>query len=1096
MQTCLCDQVEFRLLGPVEVRLDGRTLSLGGPKPRALLVILLLEANKPVSRDRLIDGLWGERAPPTAQRSLDTYISRLRSLLGPDRIVRRPPGYLVRVEDGELDLDRFDALLEQARAAILSGDSVSAAEVLNAALALWRGPALADLLHEPFAQLEAARLEERRLLALEECIAARLALGQTRELVPELEVLVREQPFRERPLGQLMLALYRSGRQAEALAAYQAGRRRLAEELGLEPAPELRELQRKILEQDPELELARSARADVEQPPRMMRRPLVAAAGAAVAATAVVVGIVLGLGGTSASTSAADSSQVVGLNLDSGSVLRAVPLDDAPAAMAAGNGSLWLADPNDGTVSRLDFAGTSVVDRVPVGGSPGALAIGGGSVWVASVPGEKVTRIDPSTGRVTQTIRLGGARASALAFGTGGLWIADITDNTLIELDASSGSVRRTLALHLTPTAVAIGGGFIWAADYDANTLAQIDLRTGETVANIHVGNGPVALAEGAGFLWVANSLDSTVSKVDPTSGSVAATIPVGSGPSALAVADSSVWVANQHSGTVSRIDPDHNAVAKTVSVGGGPTVLIVAGRRIWVGVRAIVRRRGGTLTLLHTRPISIDPALHLDLLPPVADGLTRDGLVTYNHVSGPAGIQLVPDLAFNLPVPTDGGRTYTFRLRPGIRYSDGRLVRAADFRRAIERVFRLHSGGADLLAAIAGADACRAPGANACDLSRGIVTGESSRTVTFHLRAADSGFLANLTVAGLAAPVPPGTPFHDVGFAPIPGTGPYKIASASEHEIHYVRNTRFHEWSHAAQPDGNPDEIVMRFGLSAEQEVQEIQAGRADWMNEAIPPSLLPGLARRFAGQVHPNATTETDFFKLDTTLPPFDDVRVRRALNLAVDRETVVRVYGGRKAATATCQVLPPGIRGYRPYCPYTRNLPAARQLVAASGTRGARVTVWGWTDDPTIRPAVVRHVADVLRELGYRVRVRLVPHSFFNDPSSVPGAIQLIPAGWLDTSAYSFVAPWLSCQGAINRGAFCSPQVDRQMRRALSLEETDPRAAAALWAKIDRELVDQAVWVPLVNPRVIDFVSSRVRNYQYHPYWGILADQLSLR
>jgi peptide/nickel transport system substrate-binding protein len=333
-------------------------------------------------------------------------------------------------------------------------------------------------------------------------------------------------------------------------------------------------------------------------------------------------------------------------------------------------------------------------------------------------------------------------------------------------------------------------------------------------------------------------------------------------------------------------------------------------------------------------------------------------------------------------------------------------------------------------------------------------------------------------------------------------------ISSASSREIRYVRNPHFREWSHAAQPDGNADEIVMRFGLTPEQEVREIQEGRADWMADAVPASLLPELARLFPAQLHANPVTETDFFQFDTTVRPFDDVRARRALNLAIDRKVIVRLYGGREAARPTCQVLPPGLRGYRPYCPYTRtprshgtwtapDVARARRLVAASGTRGARVTVWGWTDDPTISPRVVRYTADVLRRLGYRARVRLVPHSYLDKPpAGVFETIQLIPAAWVETSAYRFVAPWMSCKGAANHGWFCDGRLDREMLRARSLESTNPRGAATVWSRIDRALVDQGAWVPLVNPRLIDFVSTRVRNYQFHPYWGILADQLSVR
>jgi peptide/nickel transport system substrate-binding protein len=172
-------------------------------------------------------------------------------------------------------------------------------------------------------------------------------------------------------------------------------------------------------------------------------------------------------------------------------------------------------------------------------------------------------------------------------------------------------------------------------------------------------------------------------------------------------------------------------------------------------------------------------------------------------------------------------------------------------------------------------------------------------------------------------------------------------------------------------------------------------------------------------------------------------------------------------------------------------------ARRLGASSGTRGAQVTVWGWTDDPTISPRVVRYTAGVLRRLGYDVGVRLVPHSYFdNPPADVFETIQLIPAAWVDTSAYSFVAPWMSCKGAANHGWFCDGRLEREMLRARSLESTNPRAAAAVWSRIDRALVDQAAWVPLVNPRLIDFVSARVRNYQFHPYWGIIADRLSIQ
>jgi peptide/nickel transport system substrate-binding protein len=1092
--------MHFGVLGPVEARRHGDEIVLGGPKQRALLAILLLHANEVVSRDRLADGLWGERPPASMDHTLDNYVSRLRKALGPDRLLRRSPGYTLRVERGELDLERFEQLFKEGREALALGDTAASSRALNAALALWRGPALNDVLDAPFAASESARLEERRLLALEERIETDLELGATSELVPELEAMVREEPFRERPVSQLMLALYRAGRQAEALSVFEAARRRFADELGLEPGAYLVELQRRILAHDPSLIAPTPAAREVR--PRRHRRSALAAAGAAIVALGLSLGISFATGGSVRTSSTSGDPELVGLDRRSGAIDATVTLPGNPAAVASGYGFLWVADPNAGTVARVDVDSETVADRVPVGGSPSALEVGGGSVWVASVPQGGLSRLDPLTGTVTQRLRLG-VDISALASGAhDDLWVGDATDRTLIEIDPVSGAVRRTLELQVKPAALAVSRTAIWVAAYDTNSVVQVDLRSGETVATISVGNGPSAVMIDGGTVWVVNTLDSTVSRIDAQTSSVVATVPVGSAPTAIAASGGFVWVASLDSSSLSRIDPRTNSVIGTSNVGGGASDVLATGNKVWVGTHSTASRRGGTLRLLFSHPISIDPALQLDLLPLQSDGLTRDGLVTYNHVAGAAGTQLVPDLAVRLPVPTGAGTLYTFRLRPGIRYSDGRFVRAGDFRRAIERVFRLRSGGRDLFAAVAGAEDCaRHP--DVCDLSRGIVTDEPSRTVTFRLTRPDPNFLIALSYGGLASAVPAGAPTRDTGTVPIPGTGPYKIASASAREIRYVRNPYFREWSHAAQPDGNPDEIVMHFGMSPEQEVRAIEQGRADWTADSAPASLLPKLRTRFPSQLHTNATTETDFFRLDTSLRPLDDVRVRRALNLAVDRREIVRIYGGGDAATPTCQLLPPGIAGYRRHCPYTGNpraagrwtapdLARARKLVAASGTRGAQITVLGWTDDPTISPRVSRYTADLLRRLGYRAHVRFVSHA---SPDQFRGALHLIPAGWLDTTAYNFLAPWLLCEGALNGGFLCDPALDRLVHEAVELEATDPRAAASVWARADRAAVDRAVWLPLVNPRLIDFVSARVRNYQHHPYWGILVDQLEV-
>jgi DNA-binding SARP family transcriptional activator len=247
--------MEFRILGPLEVVDGGDRLALGTAKQRALLAVLLLRSNEIVSTDRLIDDLWGERPPETAGKVVQVYVSQLRKALREDnRIVTRAPGYLLRIAPHEVDAQQFELLVDDGRRALASGDAAGAATKLRQALALWRGPPLADLAFEPFAQSEIARLEERRLAALTERIEADLALGRHEDVIAEVEALVAEHPLQERLRGQLMVALYRAGRQAEALQAYEDARRTLAEELGLEPGPTLKRLERLILTQDPALD--------------------------------------------------------------------------------------------------------------------------------------------------------------------------------------------------------------------------------------------------------------------------------------------------------------------------------------------------------------------------------------------------------------------------------------------------------------------------------------------------------------------------------------------------------------------------------------------------------------------------------------------------------------------------------------------------------------------------------------------------------------------------------------------------------------------------------------------------------------------------
>jgi DNA-binding SARP family transcriptional activator len=251
-------QLWFGILGPLEARAGDRTIALGGAKPRALLALLLLEANQVVARDLLIEALWSVKPPDDPVNALQVYVSQLRKALGHDVIVTRAPGYRISLERDDLDLVDFERLVAEGEQALTAGDAESATVRLEAALRLWRGPPLADLADEPGLHTAIHRLEEIRIAAIERQVEAELALGHHARLVPELEQLVVEHPWREGLCGQLMVGLYRSGRQADALAAYRAARQTLLDELGLEPSPALRQLEQAILVQDEMLELAPS----------------------------------------------------------------------------------------------------------------------------------------------------------------------------------------------------------------------------------------------------------------------------------------------------------------------------------------------------------------------------------------------------------------------------------------------------------------------------------------------------------------------------------------------------------------------------------------------------------------------------------------------------------------------------------------------------------------------------------------------------------------------------------------------------------------------------------------------------------------------
>ena len=1125
--------IDCRLLGPIEASIGGRVLDIGGKRQRALLAVLVLSANEPVPRDVLIDLVWGEHPPPGAPHTLEVYISRLRKTLDPagDRqvVLTSPGAYLLRASADSVDIRRFERLAEEGRSALAHNAPERAAADLTEALGLWRGAPLADVSYEQFAQPEIARLNELRMGITEDRIEADLALGRHAGAVSELGALVAAHPLRERLYQLLMIALYRCGRQSEALAVYQSARRVLVDGLGIEPSPALQQVERAILEQDASLEPPPSAtRALAHGQTRGERVSRISAVRrirlrVAVGASLALVLTLLFLGTRpQASPISAAPDTVAVINASRANLTAVVAGIGRPGGIAYGAGGTWVTDTADDLVLQIDQTG-QVIDRIPVGRGPVGVAAGAGEIWVANEFDNTVSEVNPRTGTVVATIDVGSGPAG-LVYGYGSVWVANVTDSTVSRIDPGSGVVTATIPLGGAPAGVAAGDGGIWVASGQTGQLLLVDPHRDRVTRALSVGVSPGDVAVGAGSVWVSDP-GGTVARLDPVTGGVQE-IKVGGSPAAIAFADGAVWVANGL-GSLLRIDP-RTRLVRAIQVGNEPSGLAAAGGNVLVTVLpSLASHRGGTLTLdasyteTSQQHFSSDTAVAWDQLDWQMLAMTNDGLVGYRRVGGPVGDQLAADLARDLPVPTGDGKIYAFFLRKGIRYSNGQPVRPEDFRHAIERTFVLNGGGgpaAYFYSGIAGAAACELH-PQSCTLADGIVTDDQAGTVTFHLTAPDPDFLDKLAIP-FADALPAGTPDQELSAGQIPATGPYMTRSLQpERAWVLVRNPWFRQWSAQAQPDGYPDQIILRLGVAPGAAVDAVEQGRADVLFSGPPVSRIHELATRYANLLHTYPLGATFALFLNTRVRPFSVLAARQAVNYAIDRNTMIQLGGGPLAAQPTCQILPPTLPGYQPYCPYTINpgpsgawqapdLARAEQLVRQSGTLGDKVTVVTDPMQATMPgPAAGSYLVSVLRQLGYRASLRAIasPPTYWNTIDNSRNQVQVGEFRWSEDypAPWDFFGPLFSCHSFIpgnpanlNDSQFCSLWVDAQFRQALTAQADSPDAARLLWADIDREIVDQAPWVPLYNPRALVVLSARVGNYQFHPLWKLLIDQLWVR
>jgi YVTN family beta-propeller protein len=853
----------------------------------------------------------------------------------------------------------------------------------------------------------------------------------------------------------------------------------------------------------------RTAAAAPSRPRRRLVAFGIAAVVVAAAAAAAVIFATGGSSGPASASAAAVGADAVGIfRPGNGRLTGQVAVGSSPSAVTSGAGSTWVANLDDHSVSRIDPQKQVVIDTVQVGNGPAAIAYGAGFVWVTNSLDGTLSKIDPATNTVVDKFYVGNGPAGVAVAGRD-VWVANSADGTVARIDPARRQVREVTSVGSGADGVAVGYGSIWVTNSSTATLTRLDARTGAVTDTIKVGSGASAVAAGAGSVWVANSLDGTVSRIDPGSDTVRGALAVGAGPSGVAVVPGAVWVSNELSGSLSRIDPARDEVVQTVTTGNRPEDVAGDPAAMFAAVRASgAGHRGGTLTVLTGAGYvkTDDPALAYGPEEIELASLTNDGLTGYLRTGGAAGIRLVPDLALSLPAPTDGGRTYRFRLHPGIRYSTGALVRPQDFRRAIERTLMLESPEAIYYARIVGAPRCLAAPRKPCDLSRGIVADPAANTVTFHLSSPDPDFLYALALNSADA-VPVGTPARVDH--PLPATGPYMFASLDPHAARLVRNPRFREWSAGAQPNGFPDRIVVRFGGSPGSRIDAVEHGSADVAADetAASPGVLSSVQTQHASRVKINPNGLTLYIALNTRIPPFDNLDARRAFNLAIDRQRLTELSAGKGLGQVTCQVLPPSSDGYRPYCPYTAaphgggswtapDLPEAQRLVRRSGTAGQQVTVW-IPDYTHYGDAVGEYAVSVLDSLGYRASYRRADNP--------PGHAQAVFGAWYAdyASAAGFFALTLTCRsykqdsdGNTNSSGFCDPSIDREIAQAQALQTSDPRAAARVWAKVDRDVTNLAPWVSYGNGDTLDFLSDRVGNYQFNPQLKTLFGQLWVR
>ena len=897
-----------------------------------------------------------------------------------------------------------------------------------------------------------------------------------------------------------MLALYRSGRKADALRLYDEARRSLAEELGLEPSESLQQLQRAVLTDDPSLaapaRVAPSRRPLVAQAPLPLlagrRAALIGIGGVLVLAAALAVAaLAVTRDQTSAGIVSVPPDSLAEIDPDTNRVVAALPVGARPATVVFAHGALWVANLDDDSVSRIDPQARREAKRIPTGIAPIGLAGGRDAVWAIGGDGF-VRRIDAFFNRVTRRIRTGrigtvaggGLMAGAVASTSEAVWVLSggfLSVPRLYRVDPVEGQATAVVTTGDGPAAIAAGFGDLWVADHFENTVSRIE-PPGAVAETIPVPRGASAVAVGEGAVWVASSLDDKLVRIDPQTNSVEAEIDVGRFPVGIAIGADAVWVANRDDGTVSRIDPESNEVVERIPVGSRPAGIAFAAGSVWVtnqvDARPAAGRSDGTLRIRSSDDFETDP--HANPEPQLAY-LTCAKLLNHPDAPAPAGTRLVPEVAAALPARSADGRTFTFTIRKGFAFSPPlhESVTAQTFVHSIERGTKLVAVPNPTL--IVGQLAYlqgKAP------QIAGVVANGDKLSITL-VRPASDEFLAQLAQPGYCA-VPLNTPL-DRSVRELPSAGPYYVA---EHEpgrlIVLKRNPNYH----GSRPR-RPRQIHVQIGGSSAQVFDDVLAGRADYTYE-IPLSAGPEreLAARY-GQASDaardgrqryfvNPALALGALVLNTSRPLFADARLRKAVNYAIDRRALAHVghfrFSGDFPAIPTAQYMPPTMPGAsrtRLY-PLGGDLRAARRLRPdASGT----AVVYTCTHAQCRRQAQV--IRSNLRELGLDVDIREFPYVELFDRASRPGEpYDILTAWWLadyaDPAHYlnDFLGTWYRPRPAALGEARARRAPHRRRARAcircpLGRDRARRRPVRAVRGRRPTRLLLRARWLPGLPP-----------------------------